>query len=219
MFWHVFQRASRCPAMQRVVLATDDRRIADKAGELDVPVVMTRADHPSGSDRVHEAAERLNLPGGAVVVNIQGDEPALSPDMLAALVSPFTDPEVAVSTLARPIAPAEALRPDLVKVVLDARGRALYFSRAPIPCGRDAPPPLFLGHIGLYALRMEALRRFVALPRGALERVEQLEQLRLLENNIPIQVVLTDLQSHGVDRPEDIAILEQMLLAEEREGR
>lgn len=204
MFWHVWDRARKCPELTAVVLATDDARIEAAAKKLQVPVVMTRPDHPSGTDRVLEAAEALNIPDQAVVVNIQGDEPALDPSMISQLVAPFAVPEVAVCTLAREIDPQTAQNPDQVKVVLDAGANALYFSRALIPWPRDPVGVAFLGHIGLYAFRCVALKKFVTLPVGRLEAIEKLEQLRLLENRIPIHVVKTTYESVGVDRPEDI---------------
>ena len=212
MFWHVYQRARQCPALSRVVLATDDPRIAAAAQKWQVPAVMTRCDHPSGSDRVLEAAEQLGVPEDAVVVNIQGDEPALEPSVLTALLAPFADPGTRVSTLARDLGLEDAANPDRVKVVFGVRRQALYFSWAPIPFARDGQTrqPRY-GHIGLYAFRLEALRRFVALGPSPLETTEKLEQLRLLENGIPIQVVLTRHQSIGVDRPEDLATVTRLL--------
>ena len=212
MFWHVYQRARGCPALSRVVLATDDPRIAAAARQWQVPVVMTRSDHPSGTDRVLEAAEQLGVPEDAVVVNIQGDEPALEPSVLTALLAPFEAPGTRVSTLARKLDPEEAANPDRVKVVFGVQHQALYFSRAPIPFARDgqARQPRY-GHIGLYAFRLEALRQFVALGPSPLETTEKLEQLRLLENGIPIQVVFTRHRSIGVDRPEDLAAVTRLL--------
>lgn len=231
MFWHVYRRAVRCPELRTVVLATDDERIAEAARRLEVPCVMTRPDHESGTDRVYEAACLLGgdnaLPDNAVVVNIQGDEPALDPRMLSQLVAPFTAgtdaARVRVTTLATAINAAEAGNPDRVKVVTAATGDALYFSRAAIPYaqGRNAPPdragrtaeaaPSYLGHVGLYAFRLEALRAFTRLAPSALERRERLEQLRLLENGIPVRVVSTTFRSCGVDRPEDIGVIINLL--------
>ncbi len=208
MFWHVYHRASRCPELSSVTIATDDPRIEAAANALNVPVIMTRADHPSGTDRVLEAAMKLNIADNAVVVNIQGDEPALHPEMISRLTRPFEDPGVCVTTLARPIDARSAENPDQVKVVLDCNNDALYFSRARIPHPREnskeGEKARFLGHIGLYAFRMDTLKQFVTLPMGRLEQIEKLEQLRLLENRIPIRVVETRLTSFGVDRPEDI---------------
>ena len=211
MFWHVYRRAQKCPEMSRVVLATDDDRIRAAAEALEVEVVMTRSDHPSGTDRVLEAAHKLHLPQNSIVVNIQGDEPALNPALLTQLLQPFRSSAVQVSTPVRKISPAEAKNPDRVKVVFSKSGRAIYFSRAPIPFRRDGRPDTYFGHIGLYAFRMTALERFVALDPSALETTEKLEQLRLLENDIPIHVVVTEHQSLGVDRPEDLETVVQMM--------
>ena len=209
MFWHVWSRAMCCPLLASVTLATDDERIKAAAEDLAVPVVMTGAGHQSGTDRVHEAALLLGLPDNAVVVNIQGDEPTLNPEALTLLVSAFGDPLVLAATLAHPLGPADLAdlaRPDKVKVVLAANGDALYFSRAGIPFSRDGERALpAYGHIGLYAFTMRTLARFVALPPSALERTEKLEQLRLLENNIPLRVLLTDAAPIGVDQMEDVA--------------
>ncbi len=204
MIWHVYERARQCTELSSVVLATDDDLIRSAAEKWDIPVIMTRTDHASGTDRVLEAAAKLSLPIDTVVVNIQGDEPALQPAMLTELVRPFHAPEVQVTTLARKITTAEAVNPDLVKVVFAENGRALYFSRSSIPYHRDAQKNDCYGHIGIYAFRMQALNKFVALDRSRLEITEKLEQLRLLENNIPIHVVVTEHQSISVDRPEDI---------------
>ena len=221
----VHQRASLCPHFRKVVIATDDERILAVAKAWNVPAVMTAKDHQSGTDRVLEAARLLGAEPQSVVVNVQGDEPALAPAMLEELLAPFCGPQgqaVQVATLAAPISRAQAASPDRVKVVLDAHSRALYFSRAAIPYSRDAAGdasdadeagPLL--HIGLYAFRMSALERFAALPPGRLERTEKLEQLRLLENAIPIHVAITRHTCHGVDRPEDVKQIENILLEQE----
>jgi 3-deoxy-manno-octulosonate cytidylyltransferase (CMP-KDO synthetase) len=211
MIEHVYVRASQCPQLRQVILATDDQRIFNTAQSLSIPVLMTSPDHTCGSERVLEAARLLKVPDDGVVVNIQGDEPALVPEMLSALVAPFSSPEVQVTTLARQINAAEAQDPDQVKVVMGKDHQALYFSRLPIPYPRDGKEDGYFGHIGLYAFRMKTLARFVGLDKGLLEQKEHLEQLRLLENNIPIQVVITTHKCHGVDRPSDIAVVEAML--------
>lgn len=211
MFWHVWSRACRCTQLTSVTLATDDARIADVAKKLNVPVVMTATDHPSGTDRVYEAACALGIPDESVVVNIQGDEPALAPTMLSDLVQPFADIAVQVATLAHEISPQEAAIPDRVKVVLSATGNALYFSRSPIPYDRELTAAPYLAHIGLYAFRMKALRSFTKLPASFLEQQEKLEQLRFLENNIPIHVVRTSGHSVGVDKPNDLLAVIGML--------
>ncbi len=231
MFVRVFERARACPLLTQVVLATDDERILDAAKAWKVPALMTSRTHESGTDRVLEAAKLLGAGPDAVVVNIQGDEPLLEPDMLAELLAPFAGPggaEVQATTLATPLNRAEAASPDRVKVVLDSRGRALYFSRALIPFDRDGNgrdgngddgngggvQPLL--HIGLYALRMATLERFAALPPGLLEKTEKLEQLRLLENAIPLHVAITSHCCHGVDRPEDLKHIVKILLEHEK---
>ncbi|MFH2046905.1 MAG: 3-deoxy-manno-octulosonate cytidylyltransferase [Pseudomonadota bacterium] len=204
MFWHVFNNARKCPELSKVVLATDDKRIVSAAKALDVPVVETRKDHPSGTDRVLEAAQILNLSDDSIIVNIQGDEPLLNPDMLTQIVKPFASPKILVSTLARKIQNNEAGNINQVKVVFSKTGNALYFSRMAIPCYRDGQDGEFYGHIGLYAFRMNTLVKFVSLGPSNLEAAEKLEQLRLLENDIPVHVVLTRYESIGVDKPEDI---------------
>ncbi len=211
MFWHVFARASQCPELAKVVLATDDDRILASARKLDVPVLMTRPDHVSGTDRVLEAAELLGIPPKTVVVNIQGDEPALEPMMLSEILQPFANPEVRVTTLARSIPSAQAANPDIVKVVFSKTGQALYFSRSAIPHSSPDQNSEHYGHIGVYAFRLDTLKRFVTLKRSRLEMTEKLEQLRLLENDIPINVVLTAYESISVDRPEDISRVSQIL--------
>jgi len=218
MFWHVFNRARLCPELTSVVLATDDDRIFSAAEKLDVPVVMTRDDHKSGTDRVLEAAESIEVPQDAVVVNIQGDEPALKPAMISELIVPFKKPDVLVTTPIRKITSQEAENPDTVKVVFTSDGKALYFSRSPIPCSRENQEDEFYGHIGLYAFRMNALRQFVALQPGRLESTEKLEQLRLLENEIPVHVLVTKHRSIGVDRPGDIEKVVKILKKESNSG-
>jgi 3-deoxy-manno-octulosonate cytidylyltransferase (CMP-KDO synthetase) len=211
MFWHVYNRARQCRALSDVVLATDDDRIREAADRLQVPVMMTGSDHLSGSDRVLEAAQKLNIGDDAVVVNVQGDEPLLEPQMLTQLIEPFRSADVRVTTLARAFDAQEDRGPDRVKVVFSNTGRALYFSRSPIPFPRDAKTAAAHLHIGLYAFRMDILKRYVSLPQGRLEKLEKLEQLRLLENDIPMHVVVTEHRSIGVDRPEDLAVIEKLL--------
>lgn len=236
MFWHVYQRAKLCAAFTEVVLATDDERIAAAAEALDVPYVMTSTDHASGTDRVYEAACKLGVAADAIVVNIQGDEPALDPRMLDQLVEPFaTEPRLQTATLAMAISAEEAASPDRVKVVTAANGNALYFSRSIIPYVRDtkvslevspqashgalpksAAHPIYWGHIGLYAFRMTALEQFTKLAPSHLEKLECLEQLRLLENGITMRVVPTTYRTHGVDRPEDINSIINLLMENDR---
>lgn len=213
MFYWVYERSLCCSLLKNVWLATDDERIFSAAKRLDVPVVMTDPDHPSGSDRIMEAADTLHLEDEAVVVNIQGDEPALDHSMLSLLVEPFTDPKIEVTTLARVINAVQAENPDRVKVVRSENGMALYFSRSKIPYIRDDEhrDTDYLLHIGLYAYRLSALRAFTQLPPSPLEQIEKLEQLRLLEANIGVYVVMTDYQGFGIDRPEDLQLIIKQL--------
>ena len=216
MIWHVYDRARQCEQLASVFLATDDQRIRIAAEKLKIPVVMTRSDHPSGTDRVLEASLKLKLPEDSIIVNIQGDEPALEPAMITQLILPFSSSHVQVTTLARKINSAEAKNPDLVKVVFAKDGRALYFSRSAIPHQGMSANSSYYGHIGIYALRMDALKKFVALDQNYLEITERLEQLRLLENNISIYIAKTKYQSIGVDRPEDIETVSKVLLEKKR---
>ncbi len=216
MFWHVYQRTSKNQMLAKTVLATDDDRIFQAAREYDVPVLMTGGRHRSGTERVFEAAQFLKIAPDSVVVNIQGDEPALVTGMIDQLLAPFDRQEVQVSTLARRLEPPEADRPDVVKVVLARDGRALYFSRSKIPYQHaNQTAASYLGHIGLYAYRYQTLKYFQSLGPGRLEQAEKLEQLRLLEWGIPIDVVLTQHRSHGVDRPEDLAAVERIMIEEQ----
>jgi len=158
------------------------------------------------------AAKNISAPD-SVIVNVQGDEPALNPEMLSELIQPFDDPLVQVTTLGHFISAAEAESADRVKIVRAADGRALYFSRAKVPFGRDNTPE-YIGHIGLYGLRMHVLEKFSALGESPLEKMEKLEQLRLLEAGIPIHVALTRHKSHGVDRPEDLPTVTALMRGE-----
>jgi 3-deoxy-manno-octulosonate cytidylyltransferase (CMP-KDO synthetase) len=212
MVVRVAQRAALArPA--RVVVAADDDRIVQACAEHGVQAVLTRRDHASGSDRLAEACALLGLVGAEIVVNVQGDEPLMDPALIAACAQLLQQRDDCVmSTAAHPLSAATEWRnPNVVKVALDAEGRALYFSRAPIPFWRDAspsdqlcsPPPL--RHIGLYAYRAEFLRRFPALSPAPLERIEALEQLRVLWHGHRIAVHVTPLDpGPGVDTPDDL---------------
>ncbi|MEQ6918299.1 3-deoxy-manno-octulosonate cytidylyltransferase [Halomonas aquatica] len=221
MVAHVWRRAGESGA-SRVVVATDDERIRDALVPIGAEVVMTRADHPSGTDRLAEVAERLGLSDDAVLVNVQGDEPLIPPvliDQVAARL--FDDPEASIATLAEPISDVETLfNPNAVKVVRALSGRALYFSRAPIPWDRDAfasrPEMLetdaWLRHIGLYAYRVGFLADYRDWPPSPLERLEQLEQLRALHHGHAIQVALARVpHPAGVDTEEDLVRVRELL--------
>ena len=198
-----------------VVVATDDARIRAAAERFGARVCMTRADHPSGTDRVNEVAETLGWPDDAIVVNLQGDEPLLPPELVEQVAAALrADPDAGVATLATAVSSlADARNPNVVKVVCDAGGRALYFSRAPIPFHRDGGgPDGLLRHIGLYAYRVAALRRLADLPPAPMEAIEKLEQLRALWHGIPIAVA----RAHGcppggVDTAEDLERVRELL--------
>ncbi len=214
MVVHVAERAARSGAA-RVVVACDDVRIAQACAAHGVASVLTRTDHVSGSDRLAEACVLLGLDGADVVVNVQGDEPLIDPALVQRVASLLTEREDCVmSTAAHPLADvAELMNPNVVKVVLDAAGRALYFSRAPIPWWRDGhaggvtqlPKPAPLRHLGLYGYRAGFLRGFPALPPADLEQCEALEQLRVLWHGHRIAVhVAPHGPGPGVDTPEDL---------------
>ncbi len=205
---HVYERACQARKASAVVVATDDSRIVAAVEGFGGRCVMTRRDHPSGTDRVAEVAAALDAD---VVVNLQGDEPLIDPaalDLLPELLE--QDREAVVATLAAPIASEEAYHdPNCVKLVRDGRGRALYFSRSPIPHVRDgrpdfaARPVRFLQHLGLYAYRRDFLLQLAAQPPGQLEQSEKLEQLRVLALGRPIQVGVVSDAGRGVDTFED----------------
>jgi 3-deoxy-manno-octulosonate cytidylyltransferase (CMP-KDO synthetase) len=203
MIEHVYTRASQARSLSGVWVATDDERIAEAVRSFGGRVVMTRPDHPSGTDRIAEAAASLEAD---VVVNVQGDEPLLDPAVIDAVVAPFTaNPDVEMSTLAVPIhEPRDVQDPSVVKVVVGANGHALYFSRLPIPYYRTGRPGEYLKHIGLYGYRKDFLLRYASLPPTPLERAECLEQLRALEWGHRIYVVRTDHDAVSVDTPEDL---------------
>jgi len=204
---HVYERACQSKA-DAVIVATDDRRILDAVRGFGGRVVMTRDDHPSGTDRIAEVARGLDA---EIVVNLQGDEPLIEPpalDLLPDLLRRDTEAEVA--TLAAPIASMDQyLDPNCVKVVCESRGRALYFSRSPIPFLREGQPDfarrpaLFLQHLGLYAYRRDFLLKFARLPVEPLEECERLEQLRVLGVGKAISVGIVEHAGRGVDTPAD----------------
>lgn len=212
---HVVRRALAAGAAQ-VVVATDDARIVEALRGQPVLVCTTRADHASGSDRIAECAARYGWPDDAVVVNLQGDEPFAPASGIRAVARALAEDDAPMATLATPVADAEQLfDPNCVKLVRGANGRALYFSRAPLPWARDAfaqsrgrlPAGVeFLRHIGIYAYRAGFLQRFAALPRTPLEQAESLEQLRALEHGYAIAVRLApEPFPPGVDTEADLA--------------
>lgn len=205
---------------QAVVVAADSPEIVQACEAHSVTALLTRMDHPSGSDRLAQACELMGLQGDDVVVNVQGDEPLIDPALIAACAHELTrSPDCVMSTVAHPIADAaDFVNPNVVKVVLDARQRALYFSRAPIPAWRDGAPGAWstdvasLRHVGLYAYRARFLRAFPSLASSPLERVEALEQLRVLWHGERIAVhVCAHAPGTGVDTPEDLARVRRLL--------
>jgi 3-deoxy-manno-octulosonate cytidylyltransferase (CMP-KDO synthetase) len=211
MLTWVYRAARACPLLDRVLIATDSHEVLAYAQSHSLPAVFTPADCPSGTDRVHAVAQ--SIPAD-IYVNIQGDEPMLRPEHIEALLKPFANNDVAVSTLATPCAPDEIDNPHAVKVVTAANGRALYFSRATIPYDRDQQGTTrYFKHLGLYAYRKAALQKFATLPPSSLEATEKLEQLRFLENGIDIYVTETPYDTIGVDTEEDLQRVEQILLA------
>ncbi|MCX7041890.1 MAG: 3-deoxy-manno-octulosonate cytidylyltransferase [Gammaproteobacteria bacterium] len=213
MVVHVARRALAAGASQ-VVVATDDQRIAQAVADYPVTVCMTRAEHPSGTDRLAECAKLLAWPDRQIVVNLQGDEPFAPPEGILAVARTLAQSNAEMATLAAPIDDCETLfDPNAVKLVRDAVGNALYFSRAPIPWQRDryaidrtsAPPAGSLRHIGIYAYRAGFLDVFSKLPPGMLERAEALEQLRVLEAGYRIAVGITPVPfPPGVDTEADL---------------
>jgi len=228
LFEHTVLNARRSTALERVVVATDSEELVARARAAGIDAVMTSEDHVSGTDRVHEAL--LGLEGvWDVVINVQGDEPELDPADLSRLVGAFEDPEVQVATLSGPLEDPEELRaPQVVKVVTDGRGDALYFSRAPIPYSPGAGESAFsrregpaatgsLGpcrrHVGVYAFRPAALAEFCALPPGTLEQSENLEQLRWLEAGKRMRVVESSHVPLGIDTRADYDAFVQRVAA------
>ena len=208
-----FHPPARQANLARVVVATDDERILAHVRGFGGEAVLTRPDHPSGTDRVWEAFDLLGAPVEVdCVVNIQGDEPFIQPAQINALVDLFAqNPPPAIATLIKPVlTEEELLSPHLPKVVTDQRGRALYFSRHPLPYQRQHPPAEWLAHhryhrhLGLYAYRPDVLGQLTRLPPSPLELAESLEQLRWLEAGFIIQTAVTELDAFGIDTPEDV---------------
>ncbi|MBL9118432.1 MAG: 3-deoxy-manno-octulosonate cytidylyltransferase [Phycisphaerae bacterium] len=213
---HVCEQAARAKSISRIIVATDDQRILEAVWGFGGEAVMTRSDHPNGTSRIAEVAATLR---DAIIVNVQGDEPAMEPELMDAAVAALErHPGAPMSTIASPFGPGEDVGdPNIVKVVLRRDGTALYFSRAPIPLWRDRervmashtqsglpaiPPAAPLKHVGLYVYRREFLATFLGLAPTALEMTEQLEQLRVLEHGYPIAVAQGVAAFHGIDTPE-----------------
>ena len=204
----VYEAVRSSPLLDEVIIATDSEEIVSVCRSHGWKVQMTSADHRSGTERVHEISQSVDAD---IYLNVQGDEPLTRTEHIAGLIELMRDPGVQVGTLKTRAAAADIDNPSAVKVVTDSVGRALYFSRATIPYDRDGAGPAYFKHLGFYAYRKPALDRFVALSESTLERSERLEQLRFLENGIPIHVVETSHDTIGVDTEEDLRRVENIL--------
>jgi len=213
MIQRVYERAKSAQRVDRVIVATDDERIAKAVQAFGGEARMTRADHRTGTERVAEVAAHET---GDVFVNVQGDEPLLDPTAVdTAVQALLEEPQAAIATVATPIkVPGDIMDPNICKVVLDFDENALYFSRAPVPWVRDTTNKVqarHLKHLGLYVFQRDALLEYPTLPQGELERIEQLEQLRWLENGWKIRVAEVEHDAVSVDVPEDVARVEKLL--------
>lgn len=203
--------------LDEAYVATDDERIFNAVENFGGKAVMTRSDHQSGTDRIEEAAEKIGTDAD-VIINVQGDEPFIQPSQIETLMHLFDDAETQIGTIGKPFDTMEAVQnPNSPKIVCDVRGYALYFSRSVIPFvrGKESDDWLthfpFLKHLGLYAYRREVLAQITKLPQSSLEKAESLEQLRWLQNGYRIKVGLTDVETVGIDTPEDLARAEAFL--------
>lgn len=219
MIEHVYRRTAAARSVGVVIVAADDRRICDAVEAFGGRAQMTSPDHTSGTDRIAEIAAGLKCD---VMVNVQGDEPLIHPSMIDDAIAPFrSDPALEMTTLRRRMEDRSELQnPNVTKVVVDREGYALYFSRAPIPFTRDGCPPApAWRHVGLYVYRREALLRLTSLPPTAMERAEALEQLRAIEYGMRIKTIETVHDSIGVDTPEDLARVRQLVTSSVVPGR
>ncbi|UZD42952.1 3-deoxy-manno-octulosonate cytidylyltransferase [Selenomonas sputigena] len=209
MICRVLERASRAQKPEKVIVATDDERIYDAVRAEGGEAILTRADHPTGTDRLAEVAEAY--PEVDLIVNVQGDEPLIEPSVIDDLIAPFEmDENLPMATvMVRMDDAAEQLNPNNVKVIVDKLGYALYFSRSLVPYPRAVAGPVYK-HIGIYAYRRDFLLRYARLEPTPLERAESLEQLRALENGYGIRVLETDCRFVGVDTPEDLALVNKI---------
>lgn len=213
----VYEGVRRCGSLDEVVVATDSEEILDFCKRRGFVARMTSATHRSGTERVHEISTVIPAD---VYLNVQGDEPLTRPEHIESLIDVVRTPGVAVGTLKTPAAEIDINNPSAVKVVTDSAGRALYFSRATIPFDRDGASPVYYKHLGFYGYRKDALDKFVRWPESSLERSERLEQLRFLENGIPIYVAETPFDTVGVDTEEDVRRVEEILRGlQKAEGR
>lgn len=204
----VYDAVRKCSRLDDVILATDSQEILEACSKHGCNVRMTSDKHRSGTERVHEVSQTV---AADVYINVQGDEPMVRREQIDTIIDLMTRTEVVVGTLKTPAKAEDVGNPNAVKVVTDAEGKALYFSRATIPHDRDGTHPKYFKHLGIYAYRKPALNRFVSLPESSLERAERLEQLRFLENGIPIYAAGTPFDSIGVDTEEDFQRVQALL--------
>ncbi len=218
---HVYEQVGQ--VLSEVWVATDNSRIYDAVIAFGGKAVMTRADHKSGTDRIEEAVEKINSKAD-VIVNVQGDEPFIQPSQIETLCGLFDNPTTQIATLGKPFDSMDAVRnPNSPKIVTDNNGFALYFSRSVIPFVRGKEPDTwlmqfpFLKHLGIYAYRREVLREVTSLPMSTLEKAESLEQLRWLQNGYRIRVGITNVETVGIDTPEDLKRAEEFLINQEKQ--
>ena len=217
MVVRVYERASQAGLVNETLVATDDERIFSCVESFGGKAVMTRSDHKSGTDRIQEAVEKIGT-NADVIINVQGDEPFIQPSQVETLMHLFDEPSTQIGTLGKRFDSLEAIQnPNSPKIVTDIRGFALYFSRSVIPYIRGVETQdwfgkyPFLKHLGIYAYRREVLAEVTQLPQSSLEKAESLEQLRWLENGYRIRVGLTDVETVGIDTPEDLQRAEEFL--------
>ena len=204
----VYQAVRSAVVLNDVIIATDSEEILEACQKHSCHAQMTSSRHRSGTERVHEISQSVLA---EVYINVQGDEPMIQAAHIEALVELMKDENIPVGTLRTPVATEDITNPNAVKVVTDLNNRALYFSRSTIPHDRDGSQPRYFKHLGIYAYRQSALDRFVTLPESSLERAERLEQLRFLENGIPIYAAETPYDSIGVDTEEDLVRVMKLL--------
>ncbi len=204
----VYESVRACTQLDAVVVATDSKEILDVCIQHGCKAQLTSGSHRSGTERVHEVS---NLIPADIYLNVQGDEPLTRPEHISALIELMSNPDISVGTLKTSLKSGEVNNPNVVKVVTDSCGRALYFSRATIPYDRDGAGVAYFKHLGFYAYRKAALDRFVSLPESLLECSEKLEQLRFLENGIAIHVKETPYDTVGVDTEDDLRNVEEIL--------
>jgi 3-deoxy-manno-octulosonate cytidylyltransferase (CMP-KDO synthetase) len=204
----VYESVRKSRLLEDVIIATDSEEILSVCREHSCNAVITSKKHRSGTERVHEVSQSV---AADVYINVQGDEPMIRAEHIDALVRVMRDPGVPVGTLKTPAAVEDIANSNAVKVVADANGRALYFSRSTVPYDRDGSSPKYFKHLGIYAYRKTSLDQFVTMPESSLERAERLEQLRFLENGIPLYVAETEFDSIGVDTEEDLVRVQRLL--------